>query len=77
MDMNGYTSRDPQWAVPSRILCGVAAVGQCPGAPTMQTTGGARARRVGGMSGPDIGARRATARARGLLHAPVRCLAAF
>ena len=59
---------DPRWAVPSRILCGVAAAGQCPGAPTMQTTGDARARRVGSMSGPDIGARRATAREASCMH---------
>ena len=41
--------------------CGEAAAGQCPGAPAIPTAGGARARRVGCMSGPDIGARRATA----------------
>ena len=52
---------DPRWAVPTRIQCGEAAAGQCPGAPTIPTTDGASARRAGGMSCPDIGARRATA----------------
>ena len=58
----------PRWAVPSWIQCGVAAAGQCPGAPTIPTTGGARARRVGCMSGPDNGARRATAREASCMH---------
>ena len=54
--------------MPSWIQCGVAAAGQCPGAPTIPTTGGARARRVGCMSGPDNGARRATAREASCMH---------